>query len=96
MKHDTFFFPIAGKCFIFFSFLYLSIDDKYQSPGSSEDHLIVEGGVEEVDLTWEVPNLEVDKRAAGDVVLVDLVGALQEQGLIGRHFVEHHLKTELM
>lgn len=78
-----------------FSVPHLSIDDKYQSPSSSEDHLVVEGGVEEVHLTREVPNLEVDKGAAGDVVLVDLVGALQEQGLIGRHFVEHHLKSEL-
>lgn len=57
-------------------FLHLSIDDKYQSPGSSEDHCVVEGGVKEVHLTWEVPDLEVDKGAAGDVVLVDLVGAL--------------------
>lgn len=80
--------------FSFFSVLHLSIDDKYQSPSSSEDHLVVEGGVEEVNLAWEVPNLEVDEWAAGDVVLVDLVGALQEQGLIGRHFVEHHLKNE--
>ncbi|KAF3839398.1 hypothetical protein F7725_018115 [Dissostichus mawsoni] len=51
-----------------------TIDDKYQSPRSSEDHLVVEGGVEEVHLTREVPNLEVDEGAAGDVVLVDLVG----------------------
>ncbi len=57
---------------------HLSIDDKYQSPRSSEDHLVVEGGVKEVHLTWEVPNLEVDKGAARDVVLVDLVGAFQE------------------
>lgn len=77
------------------SVLYLSIDDKYQSPRSSEDHLIVKGGVKEVDLAREIPDLEVDKRAAGDVVLVDLVGALQKQGLIGRHFVKHHLKSEL-
>ena len=92
----VFFSQTAGKCSTFFSFLHLSIDDEYQSPSSSEDHLIVEGRVEEIDLTWEVPNLEVDKGAAGDVVLVDLVGALQKQGLIGRHFVEHHLKRELM
>lgn len=77
------------------SVLHLSINDKYQGPSSSEDHLVVKSGVEEVDLAWEVPDLEVDERAAGDVILVDLVGALQEQGLIGRHFVENHLKSEL-
>lgn len=77
------------------SVFHLSIDDEYQGPGSSEDHLIVKGGVKEVDLAGEVPDLEVDERAAGDVVFVDLVGTLQEQGLIGRHFVENHLKSEL-
>lgn len=71
---------------------HLSVDDKYESPRSSEDHLIVEGWVEEVHLAGEVPDLEVHERAAGDVVLVDLVGALQEQGFIGGHFVEDHLK----
>lgn len=75
--------------------LHLSVDDKYQGPSSPEDHLVVKGGIEEVHLAREVPDLEVDERAAGDVVLVDLVGALQEQSLVRRHFVENHLKSEL-
>lgn len=74
---------------------HLCVNDEYQSPRASENHLVVKGGVEEVHLTREVPDLEVDKRATGDVVLVDLVGALQEQGLVGRHFVEYHLKQEI-
>lgn len=82
------------KLFLFW-IIHLSINDKYQSPRSSEDHLVVEGGVEEIHLAWKVPDLEVDEGAAGDVVFVDLVGAFQEQGLIGRHFVENHLKWEL-
>lgn len=84
--------PVSQRANRPFCFLHLSINDEYQSPGSSEDHRVVEGGVEEVHLTWEVPDLEVDKGAAGDVVLVDLVGALQKQGLVGRHFVENDLK----
>lgn len=56
----------------------LSVNDKNQSTGSPEDHLTVKRGVEEVHLAREVPDLEVDKGAAGDVVLVDFVGALQE------------------
>lgn len=90
-------FTLTFVFFLLFLILvpHLSVDDKYQSPRPSEDHLVVEGRVEEVDLTWEVPNLEVDEGAAGDVVLVDLVGALKEQGFIGRHFVEHHLKSDL-
>lgn len=54
-------------CFLSAFFIlvpHLSVDDKYQSPRPSEDHLVVEGRVEEVDLTWEVPNLEVDEGAA--------------------------------
>lgn len=82
------------RCF-FIAVPHLSVDDKYQSPRPSEDHLVVEGWVEEVNLTREVPNLEVDEGAAGDVVLVDLVGTFKEQGLIGRHFVEHHLKSDV-
>lgn len=70
---------------------HLSIDDKDQRSRSLEDHLAVKRGVEEVHLAGEVPDLEVDKGAAGDVVLVDFVGAFEEQGLVGRHLVEHNL-----
>lgn len=62
---------------------YLSVDDKDQGAGSLEDHLTVECGVEEIHLARKVPDLEVDEGAAGDVVLVDFVGALKEQSLIG-------------
>lgn len=61
----------------------LSVNDKDQSSGSLEDHLAVKRGVEEVHLARKVPDLEVDKGGAGDVVLVDFVGALEEQRLIG-------------
>lgn len=56
----------------------LGVNDKNQSSSSAEDHLAVERRVEEVHLAREVPDLEVDKGAAGDIVLVNLVGALQE------------------
>lgn len=69
----------------------LWVDDKDQRSGASEDHFVVEGGVEEVYLTREVPDLEADEGAAGDVLPADLVGALQKQGLIGGHFMENHL-----
>lgn len=61
----------------------LSVNDKDQSSSSLEDHLAVKRGVEEVHLAGKVPDLEVDKGGAGDVVLVDFVGALEEQRLIG-------------
>lgn len=70
---------------------HLSINDKYQSARSLEDHLTVKRGVQEVHLARKVPDLEVDKGAAGDVVLVDFVGALQEQRLVGGHLVENNL-----
>lgn len=73
---------------------HLSIDDENKGSCSSENHLVVKRRVKEVHLTRKVPNLEVDKGAAGNVVLVDLVGALQEQGFIGGHFVEHDLKPK--
>lgn len=69
----------------------LSVNDKDQSSGSLEDHLAVKRGVEEVHLARKVPDLEVDKGGAGDVVLVDFVGALEEQRLIGWHLVEYNL-----
>lgn len=73
---------------------HLSINNKYQCSSSSEDHLIVKGGVEEVHLTRKVPDLEVDKRTARDVILVNLVGALQKQSLIWGHFMKNNLKAE--
>lgn len=73
---------------------HLSVNDKYQSAGSLEDHLAVKRGVEEVHLAGEVPDLEVDEGAAGDVVLVDFVGALEEKRLVGRHLVKYNLHRE--
>jgi len=69
----------------------LRVDDEDQRSGAPEDHLVVEGGVEEVDLAGEVTDLEADEGAAGHVLSADLVGALQEQGLVGRHLMENHL-----
>lgn len=62
---------------------HLSIDDKNQSAGPAEDHLAVKRGVKEVHLARKVPDLKVDEGGAGDVVLVDFVGALEKQRFIG-------------
>ena len=70
---------------------HLGVDDEDEGAGSREDHVVVERGVKEVHLTGEVPDLEVDEGAPGEVVLVDLVGALEEERLVGRHLVENHL-----
>ncbi len=74
---------------------YLCIDDKYQGPSSSENHLIVKGWIKKVHLSREVPDLEIDKGAAGDVIFIDLVGALEKQGLIGGHLMKHHLISQI-
>lgn len=71
---------------------YLSIDDKNQRAGAPENHLVIEGGVEKVHLPWKVPYVKVHEGTGGDVVLVDLVGALQEERFIGRHLMKHHLR----
>ena len=42
-------------------------------------------------LPREIPNRELDEGAVGDVVLLDLVGCLQEESLVGGHLVEDHL-----
>lgn len=76
--------------------VYLSIDDKNQRAGAPENHFVIEGGVEKVHLPWKVPYVKVDKGTAGDVVLVDLVGALQEECLIGRHLMKHHLRFKTL
>lgn len=68
--------------------MYLGVDDKDQCSCSPEDHLVVERRVKKVDLPWEVPDLEVDKGAVGDILPADLVGALQEQRLTRGHFVK--------
>lgn len=75
-----------------YSLLYLCIDDKYQRASSSEDHLIIKGRVKKVYLTRKVPDLKVDKRAAGEIILVDFICALQKQGLIGGHLMKHDLR----
>lgn len=70
---------------------HLSVDDEDQSSGSFEDHLAVKRGVKEVHLARKVPDLEVDEGGAGDVVLVDFVGALEKERLIWGHLMENHL-----
>lgn len=70
--------------------LYLGVDDKYQRSCSPEDHLIVKGRVKKVNLSWEVPNLKINKGAIGNVFPADLVCALQEQCFVGRHFVKNN------
>lgn len=86
--------PRFKTCIFKSSLLYLCINDKYQCAGSSEDHLIIKGRVKKVYLTRKVPDLKVDKRAAGDVILVDFIRALQKQGLIGGHLMKHDLRRE--
>ena len=71
---------------------HLGIDDEDEGSGAREDHLVVKRGVKEVHLSGEVPDLEVDEGASREVVLVDLVGALQEERLVGRHLVEDDLQ----
>ena len=50
----------------------------------------VKSGVEEIDLAGKVPDLEADEGAVGDVLSANLIGALQEESLVGGHLVEHH------
>jgi len=74
---------------------HLCIDDKYQGPSSSENHLVVKGRIKKIHLSRKVPDLEVDKGTAGDVIFVYLVGALQKEGLIGGHLMKHHLIKDI-
>lgn len=46
-------------------------------------HFTVEIGIEKVDLTRKVPDLELYKRRVGNFVLDNLVCALQKECLIG-------------
>lgn len=70
---------------------HLGVNNEDQRSGASEDHFIIKRGLEKVDLSRKVPDLEADEGAAGHVLSADLVGALQEQGLAGGHLVENHL-----
>lgn len=69
----------------------LWVDDKNKCSGASENHFIVECWIEEVNLAREIPDLEADKGAAGDLLPADFIGALQKKGLVGRHFMKDHL-----
>lgn len=69
---------------------HLRVDDENKRPRAAEDHLVVEGRVEEIDLTRKIPDLEADERAVGHVLSADLISALQEQRLVGGHLVEDH------
>lgn len=68
--------------------LYLGVYDKNQCSCSPEDHLIVKCRVKKVNLSWEVPNLKINKGAVGNIFPADFVRALQEQCFVGRHFVK--------
>lgn len=74
-----------------FHVVVLGVDDEDEGAAAAEDHVAVEGGVEEVDLSGEVPDLELDEARVADVVLDDLVGALEEEGLVRGHLVEDDL-----
>lgn len=69
---------------------HLRIYDKDESPCATEYHLVVECGVEEINLTRKVPDLEADKGTVGNVLSANLIGAFQEQSLIGWHLVENN------
>lgn len=71
--------------------IHLGVDNENERSRAPEYHLVVEGGVEEIYLTRKVPDLEADEGAVGHVLSADLIGALQEQGLVGGHLVEDHL-----
>lgn len=74
--------------YIYLAILWLWVNDKYQCSCSPEDHLIVKCRVKKVNLSWEVPNLKIDKGAVGNIFPAYLVSALQEQCFVGRHFVK--------
>lgn len=73
---------------------YLCINDIYQSSCSPEDHLVVKSWVKKVHLPRKIPDLEIHKGAIGNVIFIDLVGTFQKEGLVGGHFVKHHLLKE--
>lgn len=68
-----------------------SVNDEHQGATTAEDHVRVEGGIEEIDLAGEIPDLELDEAAVVDVVLDDFVRRLEEQCFVGRHLVEDDL-----
>lgn len=69
---------------------HLWVDHENERSRATEYHLVVEGGVEEIDLSRKVPDLEADEGAVGYILSADLISALQEQSLIGGHLVEDH------
>ena len=46
---------------------YLGINDKYKRTTAAKDHVGVEGGIKEVNLSRDVPHLELHEGAVGDV-----------------------------
>lgn len=92
-KNNNLSFRIMPWCHVF-THIYLSINDENQCTGAPENHLVVKSRVEKVHLTRKVPYVKVDEGAARDVVLVDLVGALQKERLIRGHLMKHHLRFE--
>lgn len=75
---------------------HLSINDENQRAGAPENHLVIECRVEKVHLPRKVPYVKVHKGTARDVVLADLVGALQEERLIRGHLMKHHLRSTIL
>jgi len=69
--------------------LHLRVYDKDESPCAAKYHLIVECGVEEINLTRKVPDLEADKGTVGNILSANLIGAFQKESLVGWHLVEH-------
>lgn len=68
----------------------LGVYNKYQGSAAAEYHVAVKGWIEEVDLAGKVPDLKLHEARVADVVLDDFVGALEEERLVRRHFVEDH------
>lgn len=70
--------------------LYLSINDEHQSSMTSKNLLRIKRRLKEVNLTWKIENLELDKRGVRDIFGFYFVCGFQEESFIWRHFMENH------
>jgi hypothetical protein len=67
---------------------YLGINDENECATAPENHVRVEGRIEKIDLSREIPYLKLHKTGIINVVFDYFVCAFEEERLVWRHFVK--------
>lgn len=68
----------------------LCVDYKDESSAATKNHITVKSRIKKVNLSREIPYLELNETGIADVVFDDFVCTFQEERFVWRHFMENY------